>query len=157
MTKGNLIATSLVGAIPGGFLAYFTIMAFINYAENMAVMLQVVTGTTLLFAVLMALSPIAILLFSKGQPKEEAAEESAASSAVAPVMDDAEEEFAVDEPADDEVAEAAEFDDDSLGTDDEDMSLSGFTDMPDETSEASDDAFDFDDDSEFEFDDEDFK
>lgn len=63
MTKAALMGTSLVAAIPGGFLAYLTIRAFVYHAEKMATMLQVVTGTTLVFSVLMALSPFAILLF----------------------------------------------------------------------------------------------
>lgn len=156
MTKGNLIATSFVGAIPAGFLAYFTIMAFINYAENMATMLQVVTGTTVLFSVLMALSPIAILLFSKGKPKE-GTEVVAAGSATAAVAASksaaAEPDVAeLDEPQEEEFGES-----DSAGTDDEDMSLSGFTEFSgEESSAASDDAFEFDDDG-FEFEDDEFK
>lgn len=63
MTKAALMGTSLVAAIPGGFLAYLTIRAFVYHAEKIATMLQVVTGTTLVFSVLMALAPFAILLF----------------------------------------------------------------------------------------------
>lgn len=149
MTKGNLIATSLVGAVPAGVLAYFSIMAFVSYTEKMATMLQVVNGVTVLVSVLMALSPIAILIFMRGPAQPEAAAAGAATAAVPTAAAAASNDELAAESAD-EIASA------SAGTDDDDLSLSGFEEAPDPTSEASDDGFEFDD-SEFELDNEDGK
>jgi hypothetical protein len=147
VTKGNLVATSLVGAIPAAGLAYLTVMAFIHFADKMATMLQVVTGTALVFSVLMALSPFAILLFVKSgaalEPKAEAAAAVAGAKEKPVKSDDA------DDLAEAEAAEV-EAEVESAGTDDEDMSLSGFDESLDETSEEDfafdDEGFEFDDD-----------
>jgi hypothetical protein len=139
VTKGNLVATSLVGAIPGAALAYLTIMAFIHFADRMATMLQVVTGTALVCSVAMALSPFAILLFMKSGTAEETEAETkpAAAAAKAPAAVDVE-AVDVDDALDEGEAPAA-----ADGTDeDADMSLSGFDESLDETS---DEAFEFDD------------
>lgn len=155
MTKGNLIATSFVGAIPAGCLAYFSIMAFLNFSENMATMLQVVNGVTVLVSVLMALSPLAILIFMRGPAKPEVATAGAATGAV-PAAAASGSEPAM--PVDDDLAveSAEEVSAASHSTDDDDLSLSGFEESPEPTSAASDDAFEFDD-SGFEFEDEDEK
>lgn len=149
MTKGNLVATSFVGALPAAGLAYLTIMAFISYADKMATMLQVVTGTALVCSVLMALSPFAILLFVKSAAA--AAEATAPAAGPAPKSEPSEEVAAAEE--EDELnAEALDDEAPSSGTDDEDLSLSGFDESVDETSAASDSDMEFDDEG-FEFDD----
>lgn len=156
MTKGNLIATSFVGAIPAGALAFLTIKAFLDHSEKMAGMLQVVNGTAVLFSVLMALSPLAILIFMRGRAKPEvetAGVATGASPAVAAAVAD-----------DGSAAEMAAMDDDgeafagnSASTDEgDDMSLSGFDESAASTSAGSDDNFEFDD-SGFEFEDDDQK
>ncbi|MFV0445483.1 MAG: hypothetical protein ACK5Q5_18035 [Planctomycetaceae bacterium] len=150
MTKGNLIATSLVGAIPAGALAYFSIMAFLHYSENMATMLQVVNGVTVLVSVLMAMSPIAILIFVRSpSATAEKPPVGAASSAALPVA-----AAVAEEGSEMEVAQLDEFGSGSAETADEDLSLSGFDDSFPSTSGLSDDEFEFDD-SGFEFEDDD--
>ena len=62
MSKLNLAAVSLVAAIPAGVLAFFSIYAFLNYAEEMQTMMQVVNGITLLAAVILILVPFVIML-----------------------------------------------------------------------------------------------
>lgn len=85
MTKSALAATSLVAAVPGGFMAYLAVMAFMNHMAAMPVLLQAVVGATLLCSAMMALSPLGILLFSKGAPKAAKAEKNADSSGIATV------------------------------------------------------------------------
>lgn len=80
MTKNALAATSLVAALPAGALGYVCVMAFLNYFGDMPMMLQVVSGTTLLMSALLVLAPVFILLFSKG-PRTAAAVASAAGAA----------------------------------------------------------------------------
>ena len=149
MTRGNLIATSFVGAIPAGALAFLTIKAFLDHSEKMAGMLQAVTGVTVLFSVLMALSPLAILIFMRGPAKPDAAPVAASAAIPAAVAAEASE------------SELAAFDDDEVAADSastdegEDMSLSGFDESAPSTA-GSDDNFEFDD-SGFEFEDDDKK
>ena len=156
MTKAALMGTSLVAAIPGGFLAYLTIRAFVYHAEKMATMLQVVTGTTLVFSVLMALSPFAILLFVRTASAAAATEAKAASPAEAPNLSGLKGGAAApvlfsegDETVDEELA-AAGFDEEEFGggeeSDEREESASG----------ESSGSLELDED-EFEFNDEDFK
>lgn len=159
MTKGNLIATSFVGAIPAGALAFFSIKAFIDFTEKMPTALQAVNGVTVLVSVLMALSPIAILIFMRGPAKEgEAAAGAAAVGAATAAVPTAAGSSEAIESVEFASESAAEFEAVGGGStdEDEDMSLSGFEELPDSTSAGSDDAFEFDD-SGFEFEDEDLK
>ncbi len=73
MTKNALAASSLVAAIPAGVMAYLGVMAFLEYPEKMGLMLQIVTGTILLFSVLLVLMPFGVLLFAKKPASDEAA------------------------------------------------------------------------------------
>jgi hypothetical protein len=154
VTKTALMGTSLVAAIPGGFLAYLTICAFVYHAEKMATMLQVVTGTTLVFSVLMALSPFAILLFVRTA----AAAGSASDAAATPQPHDLSGLHPRAEgPA--QLSEGDETVDEVFATGLEEEELGG-AEGRDELAEVSADessgSFELDD-EEFEFDDEDLK
>jgi hypothetical protein len=148
VTKSALAATSLVAAVPGGFMAYLAVMAFLNHLDGMPTMLMVVTGTALAFSALMALTPVGILLFSKGTPKPDKKEESGlaetAAVATVPARDSTaeEESEAADEtgftPAEDFETESA---DDAVGAASEETMLSS----GDSEFELEDDAFEFDD------------
>jgi hypothetical protein len=163
VTKTATAATSLVAALPAAFLAYLGVMAFLQHADAMPMMLQVVTGLTLLIAVLMFLSPFAVLLFMRGAKAAPEAEVGAATAATpaaaaavaaAPIAAEAGSEEALEfddelaaEPASDLELEAPSSDLDLEATGSEDE----LTAEP-----ASDDAFEFDD-EDFQFDDEEFK
>lgn len=70
MSKTALFATSLLPAAVAGFLVYLLAMAFMSHFENMATMLQVFAGLTLLAAALVVFMPVGILIFGpKGAPK----------------------------------------------------------------------------------------
>jgi hypothetical protein len=157
MTKLQLAGTSLVAAVPAGFMTYFGIMAFLNHADTMGGMLQVVTGTTLLTTVLMTLSPVAVMIFVRSPDSgddDAATAGSAASAAAAPAaaasvaeMDavDADEEAAEFEPAD----EAEEIDSGEIAAaDSEEFSFEEAS----EEGSGGDDSFEFEDDA-FEFED----
>ena len=151
MTKSALAATSLIAAVPGGFLAFLTVKAFLDHADKMGGMLQVVTGTTLLVSGLMALSPAAILLFSKRAPKaEEAAAPAGAVGAAATAAAAAEETVLVP-------GSKGSTDETTSEVDDE-FGLESFGEEPEAEVEAgeSGESMDLDDEA-FEFDDEEFK
>ena len=149
MSKGALTLTSLVAAIPGGFLTYLTIMAFINYTDKMVTMLQVVTGVTLVISLLMALAPFAILLFVRTPVSAAAAQPARApvSAAAVPAAATASAAGAVADEfeAEEELESADAFSDDD-GLDDFGSA--------DEVSDDSTGEFSLDDD-EFEFDEDD--
>ncbi|MEZ6055738.1 MAG: hypothetical protein R3C01_03445 [Planctomycetaceae bacterium] len=169
MTRNSLALTSLVAAIPGGFMAYLLIMAFLSNPEKMPTMLNVVNGVALLVSVLLALGPIAILLFIRVKPSnEETAEAVGAGTGAAAIAaggvgaaaaadwGNADEPFEMDDDNDpfasadgDDDVEAAAFEDDDFGADDD----FGGDDLSAEA--ADDDAFEFDDDDELNFDDDD--
>ncbi|QDT43875.1 hypothetical protein Pan241w_39790 [Gimesia alba] len=152
MSKLQLPLMSLVAAIPGGFLTYLLVMAFLNHAEAMSTPLLGVAGLTLLLSGFLTILPIGALIFGpKGaskkkakdedQPEPAAEEDEYASDSAAELSD----EFAEDEFEDDDEM-AASGDDLDFGEEDEfsDSEISG---------EIEDEEFDFSD--EYEFDDED--
>ena len=75
MTKMQTSLVSLVAAVPGGLLAYGMVMSFLNYASQSPLSFRIISGITLVTAVLLALLPLAILAY--GGPKK-------AKSAAAP-------------------------------------------------------------------------
>jgi len=176
MTRNSLAATSLVAAIPAGFMAYFGVMAFLNYVENMPMMLKVVNGMALLVSALMVLSPVGIMLFVKGKSADSTDEAGAldATGATAAVIDapgieddvdeaefgaaDEVEEFDTADEAVDAEEDIESADDDFEAADDDFEAADDFgdEDFDDAIASGDDDAFEFDDD-EFEFDDDEFK
>lgn len=154
MSKLQLPLMSLVAAIPGGFLTYLLVMAFLNHAEAMSTPLLGVAGLTLLLSGFLTILPIGALIFgpkgaSKKKAKDEDQPEPAAEEEDEYVSDSAAElsdEFAEDEFEEDDDEMEASGDDLDFGEVDEfsDSEISG---------EIEDEEFDFSD--EYEFDDED--
>ena len=63
VNKTTLLATSILPAAIAGFLCFLLAMAFVNHFDQMATMMQVLAGLTLLAAAAVALMPVGILLF----------------------------------------------------------------------------------------------
>lgn len=145
MGRYALAGTSLVAAIPAAFLAYLAIMAWVRYTENMTTMVMVVNGGVTLISVLLALTPIIILVGRRRQkgPRADksAAEEAGDKSALAAaaVSDDEVATAQAGEPLD--VSDSSEFAE-PAETDAFDFQADELEDVE----SASDDAFEFDDD-----------
>ena len=75
MGRTQRALTSLVAAIPAGFLGYLLLMVFLNQADSLNTTMQIVVGATLLVAVIVALMPF-ILLIPGRKPSEAASAES---------------------------------------------------------------------------------
>ncbi len=92
MGRYKLAAMSLVTAIPAAVLAYFSIMAWVSFAENMSTMLKIVNGALTPISVLVALMPV-IILVGRRRPKSEGSRkgEEAASGAAAAAAEGSEE------------------------------------------------------------------
>ena len=87
MTKSQTALTSLVAAVPGGFLAYLLVMAFLGHADQMGGMLNGVVGVALLCSIAAALTPVGIMLFggprtAKPKAKKKADDDDAGDSVV---------------------------------------------------------------------------
>ncbi|QDT80380.1 hypothetical protein Mal35_38510 [Gimesia maris] len=157
MSKLQLPLISLVAAIPGGFLAYLLVMAFLNHAESMPTMLLAVAGTTLLMSGVLVLLPIGALIFGpKGGAKkkgkdnveedsfdeDESGDEELVSDSAAELSGEFEEdEF---DEADDDMFESAG--DLEIGDDFDDAEVSG--EMSDSEFDFADDEYEFDEDEE---------
>jgi hypothetical protein len=63
--------TSLVAAVPAGFLTYLLVMAFLNHVGNMSGMAMGLAGTTLAVSAFLTLTPFGIFVF--GGPKKKKA------------------------------------------------------------------------------------
>lgn len=63
MGRTQRALTSLVAAIPAGVLSYLLVMVFLNRADSLTTMTQVLVGLTLLCSVLVTLMPFGILVF----------------------------------------------------------------------------------------------
>ncbi|EDL59583.1 hypothetical protein [Gimesia maris] len=153
MSKLQLPLISLVAAIPGGFLAYLLVMAFLNHAESMPTMLLAVAGTTLLMSGVLVLMPLGALIFGpKGGAKKKGKGLEEAES-----FDEDDEELVSDSAAE----LSGEFEEDDFDEADDDMFESaGDLEVGDDfdefdgaeaSGELSDGEFDFADD-EYEFD-----
>jgi len=57
---------SLTAALPAGYLAYMLVMAFLSFSGGPTVIHQALTGLTLAIASLVALMPVGILVFYRG-------------------------------------------------------------------------------------------
>lgn len=82
MSKNALVLTSLITAIPGLFLVFLVVMAFLRYAGGWSIGTQVLSGLMLLIGLGLTLMPVGIYVFggpkAEKEPKAEA--ESAAES-----------------------------------------------------------------------------
>lgn len=73
MGKKQLIAVSLVAAVPGAFLAYLMVMAFLSGADKMGGILMGAAGLALVTGTLMAVTPIGLAIFVGRGDKSQAA------------------------------------------------------------------------------------
>jgi hypothetical protein len=106
VSKLSLALVSLVAAIPGGFLIYLLVMAFLSHANDMSGTLKIVAAATLGATSFISLMPLGILLLGKkapGEKKKKAkkgkkgdASETIAAAAVVGDMDVAEGDVDVD-------------------------------------------------------------
>jgi hypothetical protein len=101
--------TSLVAAIPAGFLAYLLVMVFLSRADSLTMMTQIVVGVTLLCAALVALMPIGLMIFTGKNAKDEDEVTARPSGKKAVVDDDEEVEEAGEIEELDDVAESDEI------------------------------------------------
>ncbi len=62
MSKRGLALSSLVMAIPAGFLAYFCIRSVFDYNESMPLLVTIIVWTLIVLGVLIALSPVIFLI-----------------------------------------------------------------------------------------------
>jgi hypothetical protein len=90
---------SLPAALPAAAVVFLGVMAFLGGSENMPMMLKVVVGLTVLLCALVALSPIAALLFG-GKSAVAKATPAAAPVAATPAKPAPRAKPAEDEPDD---------------------------------------------------------
>ena len=109
MGRTQRALTSLVAAIPAGFLAYLLVVVFLKQADTLPTMMKVIVGVALLCAVLVALMPFGLLIFG-GARKSDADGSKAGKRKGAEADEDEDEVSAVDDVDDDVEA----VDDDSV-------------------------------------------
>lgn len=114
MTKNGLFAVSLIGAIPGAFLAYLCVMAFLNFAGGSSLLLKGLTGLLLLIGAGMPILSAATLVQGRGAKGTDDAAEKAKGKAKAAVAEVEEAEEAVAVADSDELLDADEVVDDEL-------------------------------------------
>lgn len=153
MSKLNLILVSLVAAIPAGILSTVLALNFLNSADKMEGMLQLISAVTLGLSVLVTVLPLGILIFGAkdekpvtetkaskkdaGEPVSQAevsvVEEGAMSSVVIPTRDTG--DFEITDP---EMAAFESGDDDFVGAHEMESADFGeeFADFGDEEEEA---------------------
>ncbi|MFM7160864.1 MAG: hypothetical protein ACKOGA_13610 [Planctomycetaceae bacterium] len=114
MTKNGLFAVSLIGAIPGAFLAYLCVMAFLNFAGGSSLLLKGLTGLLLLIGAGMPILSAATLLQGRGSKGtgDAPAEQAKGKSKAAVEVEEAEEAVALADS--DELLDADEAVDDEL-------------------------------------------
>lgn len=129
MTKVSFAGTSLVGAIPAGFLAYLLVMVMLGNFENLTSMMQVFIWPALLCSVVIALMPVIIMVFMpKSLPVTTLA---SAGTASAGGMAFAEQESAAEDDFFDEDSGEVGADDEVDDFDDSDYDPEEYTDLGD--------------------------
>ena len=113
--------TSLVAAIPAGFLAYLLVMVFLSRADSLTMMTQIVVGVTLLCAAVVALMPIGLMIFTGKKSAVDDDVAVARPSRKADVEDDEEEVEAADEI--EEIDEVESSSDDLAAFDESDADI----------------------------------
>ena len=71
MSKIGLFLTSLVAAVPGGFLAYLMVMAFLNHSGGPTMWTKVLAGMLLFIGSLLSVMPVGVLLFTGAKSEKE--------------------------------------------------------------------------------------
>ena len=146
MGRTQRALTSLVAAIPAGFLGYLLVMVFLNQADSLSTTMQAVVGATLLTAGLVALMPFILLI--PGRKAAPAAAGSNSGDDAVEVMDDGESgEIASGEVDLDDSPETSDYD---LGDSDADVLSDSSAEFDTQNNSSLDDidAFDMDDDDE---------
>lgn len=148
MGRTQRALTSLVAAIPAGFLSYLLVMVFLDQADSLNTKLQIAVGVTLLASVMVTLMPFVLLI----PGRKKALDNAGPAAGVASDDDDA-----VEVMDDDEVSEDVEVEEGASATSDFDLDDSDADVMSDSSDEidagnASSlddmDAFDMDDEEE---------
>ena len=149
MGRTQRALTSLVAAIPAGFLSYLLVTVFLKQADSLNTTMQVVVGATLLASVMVTLMPFVLII-----PGRKKALDNAGPAAGVALDDD----DAVDVMDDDaEVSEDVEAEEDASATSDFDLDDSDADVMSDSDDEVDAgnasslddmDAFDMDDEEE---------
>ena len=112
MGRTQRALTSLVAAIPAGFLAYLLVTVFLKQADTLPTMAKVLVGVTLLCAALVALMPFGLLIFGGARKSADDVGKTVASRKGTKADDDDEE---VEEAGDDDDDSVSAFDDESDG------------------------------------------
>lgn len=73
MTRTQTAAASLVAAIPAGILGALLVMVFLNHAENLKLMTQLLVGGTLAVTAAITLTPFAVLVLGGKKPAAKSA------------------------------------------------------------------------------------
>jgi hypothetical protein len=106
--------TSLIAAIPAGFLSYLLVMVFLKQADSLNTTLKVIVGVSLLCAAIITLMPFGLLIF--GGKKSVSSDEKPSRGKSDDLDEDLEDVAEVDEDgesvegADEELAESSSFD-----------------------------------------------
>ena len=147
MGKKGLAAASLVAAVPAGLLSCLLVMTFLKHTEHSTTMLMVLAGSSLAVSFLIALMPVAILVFTPKTEETEDETEQAKSDEEGEADQESGEEGFTDTEADggfeEEDGPAFEEDEDDFG--DEDLEMA---EDDEDVFEAESDEFDFEDEEE---------
>jgi len=73
VSKLQLFLVSLIGAIPGAFLAYLSVMAFLNFAGGSSTLLKATTALLAAVGTFMPILSAMVLLSGRGEGKAAAA------------------------------------------------------------------------------------
>lgn len=113
MGRTQRALTSLVAAIPAGFLSYLLVMVFLNQADSLKTTMQAVVGATLLASVIVAVMPFVLLIPGKKKALDSAGQAAEAASdeddAVGVMDDDDEISDVADEDAEEDVSATSDF------------------------------------------------
>lgn len=129
MGRTQRALTSLVAAIPAGFLSYLLVMVFLNSADSLQTTTQAVVGATLLVSAFVTLMPFGLLVLGG---KKAAKDDEPAPAADAAVLDDD-----VEVADDDEVSVTDDDSEDMAATSDFDLADSDADVMADSDDELS--------------------
>lgn len=152
MGRTQRALTSLVAAIPAGFLAYLLVMVFLKQADSLTTITQVVVGLTLACAALVVLMPFGLLIFGgrSAGSDDVAAAPAKAKGKGKPAADDLIDDSAVEEVSDEIVEDDDDAGDifggdDDLGSASDDDIMADSDDAISAGSSETLDTFDFDD------------
>ncbi len=125
MGKWSLAATSLVAAVPAGFLSYLMVMVFLERTEKLETPLKVWAGVMLAVSAFVTVLPFGILIFSpKARDAKDAVdEESKKTDAMEAPVDAPEDEMFDEDEAGEHEEEDTEFEDDLSAAEGEELDM----------------------------------